>query len=121
MNTPLTIVAIPIIVISRLQWTYDYRIFRLMDDFSTNLIKAMGGTTAVSRRTEAPVTTVHSWKRNGIPPSRLAHLKMIAEQDGLAVDWQTGCALDHGGDTNGGGDDASSGKAEPISAPQVSA
>ena len=52
-----------------------------MDTPSSALIDALGGTSAVSRMTEAPTSTVHSWRRNGIPRSRLAHLKLIAAQE----------------------------------------
>lgn len=31
---------------------------------------------------EAPVSTVHSWRSIGIPASRLAHLRLIAEKQG---------------------------------------
>jgi hypothetical protein len=61
-----------------------------MNIFASNLIATLGGSTAVSRLTDAPVSTVHSWKQNGIPSSRLAHLRLIAERDGVSVDWETG-------------------------------
>lgn len=61
-----------------------------MDTFACNVIATFGGGTAVSRFTSAPVSTVHSWKHNGIPPSRLAHLQLIAEKEQIAVDWETG-------------------------------
>lgn len=32
--------------------------------------------------TEAPTSTVHSWKENGIPGSRLAHLRLVAREVG---------------------------------------
>ena len=66
-----------------------------MDTFATNLIKTLGGSTAVSRMIEAPVSTVHSWKTNGIPTSRLAHLKLAARHEGIDVNWVTGGAADH--------------------------
>lgn len=59
-----------------------------MDQFASNLIRTLGGTTAVATMIEAPVSTVHSWKRIGIPPSRLAHLKLAAA--GASVDWDSG-------------------------------
>ncbi|MBB4618985.1 carph-isopro domain-containing protein [Sphingomonas abaci] len=40
------------------------------------MIDALGGTTAVARLATTPVSTVHSWRKNGIPASRLAHLKL---------------------------------------------
>jgi hypothetical protein len=60
-----------------------------MDPFATNLIASLGGTTAVAALIEAPISTVHSWKRIGIPPSRLAHIKLAATAAGLEVDWAT--------------------------------
>ncbi|MFN3943916.1 MAG: carph-isopro domain-containing protein [Allosphingosinicella sp.] len=56
---------------------------RLTDD----AMIALGGTTAVARLIHAPVSTVHSWKRNGIPASRLAHLKLAARDAGIEIDW----------------------------------
>lgn len=53
------------------------------------IIDALGGTTAVSRMTLAPLSTVHSWRKNGIPISRLEHLKLVAEMKGLKLDWST--------------------------------
>ncbi len=49
------------------------------------VIDAMGGTTAVSRLTKAPTSTVHSWRKIGIPESRMAHLRMIAAQEGFRL------------------------------------
>lgn len=46
------------------------------------IIDGLGGTSAVARMTEAPVSTVHSWRRNGIPKSRLAHLRLAAKVEG---------------------------------------
>lgn len=66
-----------------------------MTTVSDRIIDALGGTTAVSRKAEAPLSTVHSWRRNGIPPSRLAHLKLIAREDGVQLNWETGERLDH--------------------------
>lgn len=73
-----------------------------MDTVSDRIIDALGGTTAVSRKSETPISTVHSWRTNGIPRSRLSHLKLIAEREGTQIDWETGrlvagdgCAADH--------------------------
>lgn len=46
------------------------------------VIDALGGTSKVASLIEAPVSTVHSWRRIGIPPSRLAHLKLLAQVEG---------------------------------------
>ena len=47
-----------------------------METFASKVIDALGGTTAVSRLTEAPLSTVHSWRSIGIPKSRLMYLKL---------------------------------------------
>lgn len=46
------------------------------------VIRHLGGTSAVARLIEAPVSTVHSWKTIGIPPSRMAHLRLAAKVAG---------------------------------------
>jgi len=53
--------------------------------YADQVIDALGGTTAVALATEAPTSTVHSWRKIGIPSSRLAHLKLIAEQRGVKL------------------------------------
>lgn len=53
-----------------------------MSDEPNEIIDGLGGTTAVARLLSAPSSTVHSWRKNGIPPSRLAHLKLAAQADG---------------------------------------
>lgn len=53
--------------------------------YANEIIDALGGTTEVSRLTEAPISTVHSWRKNGIPGSRLAHLRLIAAQKNIAL------------------------------------
>jgi hypothetical protein len=50
--------------------------------YADQVIDALGGTTAVATAINAPTSTVHSWRKIGIPPSRLAHLKLVAAQDG---------------------------------------
>lgn len=52
-----------------------------------DLIDDLGGTTKVSKLTDAPLSTVHSWRKNGIPRSRLAHLKLAAKVAKLPVDF----------------------------------
>ncbi|WP_446740632.1 hypothetical protein [Sphingomonas sp. CFBP 8765] len=34
-----------------------------------------------------PISTVHSWRRNGIPQSRLSHLGLVARSEKLAFDF----------------------------------
>ncbi|SCW77366.1 hypothetical protein SAMN02927924_02791 [Sphingobium faniae] len=55
-----------------------------MNDEANLIIDGLGGTTKVSRLTHVPTSTVHSWRKNGIPPARLAHLKLAAKAEGLA-------------------------------------
>lgn len=61
-----------------------------MQTYSDRVIDAMGGTTVVSGLTKAALSTVHSWRKNGIPESRLEHLKLIAARDGVVINWETG-------------------------------
>ena len=60
---------------------------RFMQRLTDEAMEALGGTTAVATLVEAPVSTVHSWKRKGISSSRLAHLKMAAQAAGKKIDW----------------------------------
>lgn len=68
-----------------LRWACDYRISHRMNNpktYADAVIDALGGTSKVASLIEAPVSTVHSWRRIGIPPSRLAHLKLLAQVEG---------------------------------------
>ena len=56
-----------------------------MQSFADQVIDALGGTTAVATAIEAPTSTVHSWRTIGIPNSRLAHLRLLAEQREIAL------------------------------------
>lgn len=56
-----------------------------MKTVSDQIIDALGGTTAVSRLIQAPLSTVHSWRKKGIPRSRLAHLQLVAESKGIKL------------------------------------
>lgn len=53
--------------------------------FADRVIDALGGTSAVARRINAPVSTVHSWRSIGIPASRLAHLELLAQAEKVAL------------------------------------
>lgn len=46
------------------------------------VIDHLGGTSAVAKMIEAPLSTVHSWRTIGIPKSRLAHLRLAAKVAG---------------------------------------
>jgi hypothetical protein len=58
-----------------------------MHKIADALIDALGGTTAVSRLTDAPLSTVHSWRKNGIPRSRLSHLRLAVFAKGIDIDF----------------------------------
>ncbi|WP_370584356.1 carph-isopro domain-containing protein [Novosphingobium sp. ES2-1] len=49
------------------------------------VIDHLGGSTAVARLLEAPLSTVHSWRRIGIPASRMAHLRLAAQAAGTPL------------------------------------
>jgi hypothetical protein len=63
----------------------EYRIHRNMDMQASRIIDALGGTSATARLIEAPPSTVHSWRKIGIPPSRMAHLRMVANAQGVSL------------------------------------
>jgi hypothetical protein len=46
------------------------------------VIDHLGGTSAVAKLIKAPVSTVHSWRLSGIPSSRLAHIRLVAQSLG---------------------------------------
>lgn len=58
-----------------------------MSTYADRLIDALGGTTEVAELVKAPTSTVHSWRRKGLSPSRLDHLKLAAAAAGKTVDW----------------------------------
>ena len=62
--------------------------FAGMDTPASKLIDAFGGTSATARIAGLPVSTVHSWRRNGIPQSRLSHLGLVARSEKLAIDFE---------------------------------
>jgi hypothetical protein len=57
-----------------------YADMQSLDDI---IIDGLGGTSAVANLIEAPTSTVHSWRKIGIPRSRLAHMKLAAEAKGI--------------------------------------
>ena len=61
--------------------------FLTMDTPASKLIDAFGGTSATARIAGLPISTVHSWRRNGIPQSRLSHLGLVARSEKLAIDF----------------------------------
>lgn len=50
-----------------------------------NVIDLLGGTSAVAKLINAPVSTVHSWRKIGIPASRMAHLRLVAQMQGVTL------------------------------------
>ena len=57
----------------------------IKDPYATAVIDALGGTTALAREIDAPISTVHSWRTIGIPASRLAHLQLLAQATGRTL------------------------------------
>lgn len=51
-------------------------------EHSNAIIDALGGATELARLIEAPVSTVHSWRTIGIPRSRMAHIRLVAQVEG---------------------------------------
>lgn len=68
-----------------------------MTTVSDHIIDAFGGSTALSIKSKIPLSTVHSWRQNGIPLSRRGHLELLAASDGKVIDWETGRVTDEGG------------------------
>ena len=56
------------------------------------IIDAFDGTSALARLIEAPPSTVHSWRKMGIPASRMAHLRLLADAKGIALPKQDAAA-----------------------------
>lgn len=56
-----------------------------MDTQAAKIIDGLGGTTVVAKLIEAPISTVHSWRKIGIPPSRMAHLRLASKAE--KIDW----------------------------------
>jgi hypothetical protein len=53
--------------------------------WARQVIDSLGGTSAVAKAIEAPTSTVHSWRFIGIPPSRFAHLRLLAKEPGIEL------------------------------------
>lgn len=84
----LAIIAIATIATFHLKWNCDCRNIARMQRLTDQAMRDLGGTTAVAELLKAPVSTVHSWKRTGISPSRLDHLKLAASAAGKEIDWE---------------------------------
>ena len=59
-----------------------------MDTPASQLIDAFGGTSKTARIAGLPISTVHSWRRNGIPQSRLSHLGLVAQTEKLPINFE---------------------------------
>lgn len=73
-----------------------------MTTVSDRIIDAFGGSSALSHKSKIPLSTVHSWRQNGIPRGRRGHLELLASTEGKVIDWETGrlvagdgCSADH--------------------------
>lgn len=56
-----------------------------MQTYADRVIDAFGGTSATAKLTGIPVTTVHAWRKNGIPRSRMAHLELVASMNKIEI------------------------------------
>src|SRR5687768_6418598 len=65
-----------------------------MHALASRIIDALGGTTDTARMISAPISTVHSWRKIGIPAARLDHLKLAAQRDGKMIDWESGAKIE---------------------------
>ena len=61
-----------------------------MDKNANEIIDFLGGTTVVAKMVNAPISTVHSWRRIGITKSRMAHLELAAKAHGKSLPVQAG-------------------------------
>jgi hypothetical protein len=57
----------------------------MLNMIAIQVIEAFGGTSAVAKAIDAPTSTVHSWRTIGIPRSRMAHLKLLADAKGIEL------------------------------------
>lgn len=76
------IIAIANIANNLLAWSLRISHIPGMITDANTVIDHLGGTTAVAKLIEAPVSTVHSWRSNGIPKARLAHLRLVSQAIG---------------------------------------
>lgn len=63
-----------------------------MDALANHLIDACGGTSAVAKLLKSTTSTVHSWRVNGLPESRLDHLRLASREAGLDIDFAAAVA-----------------------------
>ncbi len=63
-----------------------------MHEPSCQLMDALGGTSEVAKLIRTPMTTVHAWRKTGIPAPRLDHIKLAAEARGKADELRSALA-----------------------------
>jgi hypothetical protein len=56
-----------------------------MKNNAERIIGAFGGATPLAKLLKAPVSTVHKWKSIGISTSRMAHIELVAKQEGVKL------------------------------------
>ena len=56
-----------------------------MNTYANSVIDALGGTTATAAMISAPVSTVHGWRKIGIPPAHMAHIRLLAKLGKMAL------------------------------------
>lgn len=61
--------------------------FLRMENNASKLIDAFGGTSKTAKLSGIPISTVHSWRTNGIPESRVAHLRLMARLEKPDLDF----------------------------------
>jgi len=49
------------------------------------VVAAFGGMTKLAQYLEAPPSTVFSWRKSGIPASRMAHIRLVAKERGIKL------------------------------------
>lgn len=57
----------------------------MLNMIAIQVIEAFGGTTAVANAMKAHTSTVNSWRTIGIPRSRMAHLRLLADAKGITL------------------------------------
>jgi hypothetical protein len=62
---------------------------RHMDTHAIEIIKAFGGLTKLHKLSGIPIGTIAKWQKIGIVESRIGHLRMIAEKEGILIDFDS--------------------------------
>lgn len=56
-----------------------------MNAEACEIIDKFGGTSALSKLTGISTSTIHSWRKNGIPEGRMSHIRMVGEVEGVEI------------------------------------